>query len=58
MVFSRSGERHIDWGSESVSVSLNSTDVSLGFAPCSMDTVGDNIIGGPGFLGVLATDGI
>ena len=50
----------MDEGSASLSSkeSLNSTVVSHSFAPCSRDTVGDNIIGGPGFLGVLATGGI
>ena len=60
VVFSHSGEWHIDEGSVSlISVeALTSTDVSLGLVPCSIDIVGDNITRGPGFLGLLATCGM
>ena len=60
IVFSLSGEYHIDEGSVSLisKESLTSTDVSLGLVPCSIDIVGDNITGGPGFFGLLATGGI
>ena len=59
IVFSLSGEIHIDEGSVSLNSAeeLTSTDVSLSLFPRSIDIVGDNITTGPGFLGLLATGG-
>ena len=55
IVFSLSGDIHIDEGSMSLKSGEALTSTSL--VPRSIDIVGDNITTGPGFLGLLATGG-
>ena len=59
IVLSLSGD-HIVEGSVSLSSveALRTTSwMSLSLVPCPIDIVGDNVIGGPGFLGLFATSG-